>query len=97
MISRYADANGETPCMPDGFTPDYEVDDDPTEGWELGDEREALLRAALTRAGKTDFASSASPSAQRSRRFSPAEPLRVSANGYRIIGVSLPQYQVFPK
>ena len=97
MVSRYADANGETPCMPDGFTPDYEINDEPTEGWELGDEREALLKAALTRAGKTDFESDANSSAQRSRRFSPTEPLRVSANGYRIIGASLPQYPEFQK
>ena len=88
MVSRFADANGDTPCMPDGFTPDYEVADNPYEGWELGDEREALLNAALKLAGKTDFASSESSDVQRSRRFSPAEPLRVPANGYRILSVN---------
>jgi len=56
MISRYADKNGETPCMPDGFTPDIESSDNPTEEWQLGDEREAMLRVALERAGKTDLA-----------------------------------------
>ena len=88
MISRFADANGNTPCMPDGFTPDYEIYDDPSEGWALGDERESLLNIALQRAGKTDFASSESSEVQRSRRFSPAEPLRVPANGYRILSVN---------
>ncbi len=92
MISRYADVNGETPCMPDGFIPDLEVYDDPSEGFELGDEREALLKAALTRAGKTDFESSGSE-ALRSRRLSPTEALGGSANGYRLhLPGSLPMH-----
>lgn len=55
MISRYADCNGQTPCMPDGFVPDTEVEDDPTETYPLGDERELMLNTALLRAGKTDL------------------------------------------
>lgn len=55
MISRYADKNGETPCMPDGFKPDVEIADRPFETYPLGDDREALLREALKLAGKTDL------------------------------------------
>lgn len=55
MVSRYADKNGDCPCMPNGFTPDVEVDDNPQEPYDLGDDREALLRVALTQAGYTNF------------------------------------------
>ena len=84
MISRYADKNGETPCMPDGFTPDVKATDRPNEGIELGDENETMLKVALKRAGKTDFAE-VSTRAQRSARLTPGEPLGgTAANGYRI-------------
>ncbi len=84
MISRYADVNGETPCMPDGFVPDIEADDYPLEGLELGDENEMMLKTALKRAGKTDFAEVATR-AQRSARLTPREPLGgTAANGYRL-------------
>lgn len=84
MISRYADVNGETPCMPDGFVPDIEADDYPLEGLELGDENETMLKTALKRAGKTDFAEVATR-AQRSARLTPREPLGgAAANGYRL-------------
>ncbi len=52
MINRYADKNGENPCMPDGFIPNYEVFDNPIESYQLGDENEVLLKKALTLAGK---------------------------------------------
>ena len=51
----YADKNGNNPCMPNGFTPDIEVEDNPQEPYDLGDDREALLRKALTKAGYTNF------------------------------------------
>ena len=57
MISRYADKNGNNPCMPDGLTPDIEQDDYVEESYPLGDEREAMLYVALQRAGKTDLQS----------------------------------------
>lgn len=53
MINRYADKNGNNPCMPDGLTPTVEASDNPMEGYQLGDEREAMLSVALARAGKT--------------------------------------------
>ena len=51
MIGRYADKDGNTPCMPDGFTPDVEVSDAPLDGYQLGDPNETMLKAALTLAG----------------------------------------------
>ena len=52
MISIYQNANGETPCMPDGLQPDTEAIDDPMQPYQLGDVDEPLLRAALTQAGR---------------------------------------------
>lgn len=43
MIGRYADCNGNTPCMPDGFVPDLETFDHPDLPGDLGDPREAML------------------------------------------------------
>ena len=51
MVGRYADKDGNTPCMPDGFKPDYVVEDSPVEPYQLGDEREAMLAAVLARLG----------------------------------------------
>ena len=59
MVSFYADKNGENPCMPDGLVPDVEVEDAVMDGYQLGDENEAMLHAALELAGKTDFAPAA--------------------------------------
>lgn len=47
MVSRYADKDGNTPCMPNGYAPDIEVSDDPLDGYKLGDERETMLSVAL--------------------------------------------------
>ena len=47
MVSRYANVYGNTPCMPDGFTPDLEVTDDPLDGFQLGDENETMLYTVL--------------------------------------------------
>lgn len=55
MINTYADKFGNNPCRPDGIKPDVEVQDYPVDPYPLGDDREALLREALTRAGYTDF------------------------------------------
>ena len=53
MVSIYQNADGETPCMPDGMVPDVEVADVPLLPYRLGDVDEPLLRAALTAAGRT--------------------------------------------
>ena len=47
MYARYADCNGETLSMPDGIDPDVEVDDNPVDGFALGDPHETMLAAAL--------------------------------------------------
>ena len=47
MYARYADCNGNTLSMPDGIAPDVEADDDPTDGFELGDPQESMLSEAL--------------------------------------------------
>ena len=49
MYSRYADCNGNTLSMPDGIAPDEEVDDNLRDGFALGDPRETMLAAALSR------------------------------------------------
>ncbi len=51
MIGRYADKDGNTLSMPSGLTPDIEVSDEPSDGYQLGDPRETMLRKALTLAG----------------------------------------------
>ena len=55
MINRYADKDGNNPCMPDGLTPDVKATDLFEEPYPLGDEREALLNIALQKAGKPDL------------------------------------------
>ncbi len=51
MISRFADKNGETRCMPDGLTPDVEVEDEPWDGVQLGNPKETMLAEALKLCG----------------------------------------------
>ena len=51
MISRYADKYGNTPCMPEGFVPDYPLEDNPSQPYQLGDPREAMLAAVLSQLG----------------------------------------------
>lgn len=55
MVSTFADKDGNNASRPNGFVPDYNIGDDPFDGCQLGDENETMLRAALVRAGKTDF------------------------------------------
>ncbi|MBM6883165.1 S41 family peptidase [Bacteroides caecigallinarum] len=52
MVSIYKNANDETPCMPNGLTPDLNAEDYPLETYQLGDVNEAMLKVALQRAGK---------------------------------------------
>ena len=47
MVSRYADKDGNTPCMPNGYAPDIAVADDPLDGYDLGDENETMLSVIL--------------------------------------------------
>lgn len=47
MYARFADKYGNTPCMPDGFVPDYEVNDDPEDVAPLGNPNEKMLKFVL--------------------------------------------------
>ncbi len=88
MVSRYADKNGNCPCMPDGFTPNKEVEDNPEEPYDLGDDREALLREALTKAGYTNFTAKEGTEARSARSSFGKQIQTVSRNpldGKRII------------
>ena len=49
MVSRFADKNGETRCMPDGLKPDYPAEDIPFDGYHLGDAGETMLAEVLKR------------------------------------------------
>lgn len=51
MVSIYKNANDETPCMPDGLTPDVEAYDDPFMPFQLGDTNESMLKTTLIQAG----------------------------------------------
>ena len=77
MYSRYADCNGVTLSMPDGIAPDVEVDDDPLDGFALGDPGETMLSAALSLIeGRTRSAETAAgpPLTPVSRGFHPRSP-----------------------
>lgn len=52
MISKFADCNGCNASIPDGIPVDIAADDDPFDGFQLGDENETMLRVALQAAGK---------------------------------------------
>ena len=51
MLSRFADKNGVTRCMPDGLAPDIKVKDNPQDGYQLGSPQETMLAVALGLAG----------------------------------------------
>ena len=57
VTSHFTDKNGTPLELGKGLSPVVEVQDTPFENYPLGDERETMLRAALTRAGKAELAS----------------------------------------
>ena len=84
MISTYADKNGDNPCRPNGIVPEIEIDDNPEEPYALGDDREAMLRVALTEAGYTDF-TPLPESKSRSAEPCFGEPIVRKSEGKRIL------------
>ena len=40
MVSIYQNADGKTPCMPDGLIPDIQIEDDPIQPYQIGDVNE---------------------------------------------------------
>lgn len=53
MTSIYQNADGKTPCRPNGLIPDIKSKDEPLLPYQLGDVNETLLRQALMEAGRT--------------------------------------------
>ena len=84
MVSTYADKDGNNPCRPDGIVPGTEVEDNPEESYPLGDDREAMLRVALTKAGYTDF-TPIPESKSRSAVKMQGEPIVRKTEGKRIL------------
>lgn len=66
MISIYQNSLGETPCMPDGLTPDIVIKDNPLLPYVIGDVNEPLLKQALIEAGRTYDEGTVSASLSRS-------------------------------
>lgn len=85
MVSTYADKNGNNPCRPEGIVPDVELMDNPEEPYPLGDDREALLRVALTKAGYTDFTPLLEETESRSTQPSLGKCIPWKTNGKRIL------------
>lgn len=53
MVSKFADKNGNNAAQPDGIPVQIKSEDNPFDGYQLGDENETMLKAALEAAGKT--------------------------------------------
>lgn len=86
MINTYADINGNNPCRPAGIVPNVEIEDNPVDPYPLGDDREALLRVALTKAGYTNFTPLLDASKSRSAMAPPlGKPLLQKIEGKRIL------------
>ena len=81
MYSRFADKNGVTLCMPDGLHPDYEAEDDPLDGFQLGDPSETMLARALALCGyQADTKATAAPAVSLERT-----PIPFKDKAYRIL------------
>lgn len=96
MISIYKNSLNQTPCMPNGLTPDIKIKDDPMLPEQLGDENELLLRTALEKEGK-QYTESASVS----RSMSPWKKLKEQPHkpnfGKRIVLPTSDQLQILKK
>ncbi len=107
MVARFADKNGNTPCMPDGFTPDCPVADNPMDGYPLGNPEESMLAEALRLAGYSNGTKTGSAGRKLSmqtmlgNRLDPnIDILKTggAADGLRIVTASsLPSNQVSPR
>ena len=90
MYSRFADKNGKTLCMPDGIIPDHSVDDDPLDGYQLGDPGETMLAKVLTLCGyKTKAQAARAADSRQSRPELEPAPIRTDelrpGSGMRIV------------
>ena len=83
MVSRYANRDGNTPCMPNGFEPNISVADNPLDGHQLGDPEETMLAAVLS--GK------APEQSRRGIQTGPARlPEQIEKPSFRIIDLAKP-------
>lgn len=85
MVSIYQNADGETPCMPDGMVPDVEVEDEPLLAIQLGDIAEPLLLEALIAAGFPYDGSFSPLTRGLGQRFSRMPDVRKPVFGRRIL------------
>lgn len=76
MYARYADCNGRTLSMPDGIVPDVEGEDNPMDGFALGDPSEALLSVALGLMGGHPAAGTRAAGRSSGLEFVAGAPLR---------------------
>jgi C-terminal processing protease CtpA/Prc len=53
MVGKFLNADGENAAYPSGIAVGTEVEDDPFDGCQLGDENETMLKAVLSDLGKT--------------------------------------------
>ena len=52
MVATYADRDGKNMARPVGIVPSVEAEDSPWDGYDVGNENETMLKAALSAAGK---------------------------------------------
>ena len=52
MVATYADRDGKNLARPVGIVPSVEAEDTPWDGYDIGNENETMLKAALSAAGK---------------------------------------------
>ncbi len=88
MISKFADCNGRNESIPDGIPADIRAEDNPFDGYQLGDENETMLRAALQAAGKV-YPQSAAATRAYSRNLQ-ATPLKHGAPKGLLIKTVIP-------
>lgn len=88
MISKFADCNGRNESIPDGIPADIQAEDNPFDGYQLGDENETMLRAALQATGKV-YPQAAEPTRAYSRNLQ-TTPLEHGAPKGLLIKTEIP-------
>jgi len=73
MIGRYADKNGQTMSMPDGINPTIAGQDNPLDGYALGNPNETLLSVALAKAGYSSTSKATTNSVKTESTLIPSE------------------------
>lgn len=84
MVSIYQNADGKTPCMPDGLIPDIQIEDNPIQAYQIGDVNEPLLKQALTEAGRSYETDGVRSRSAASPHFKALPPVKTPLFGKRI-------------